>query len=243
MKTQNGVSTRLSGTDKTSGSGSCSRRELPVVDVGCGTGRAVAELSQRGMRVVGVDLSEQMLDAERDRLPGNDFRFGDATASPLEDSSMDGYRADKVFHELADPGAALAEAWRVLAPGGRVVLVGQDWESFIIDSDDPDLTRTIVTARASAVVSPRVARGFRNLLLDNGFADVCVEVRTVVFVDTLMVPMLSGLAENACAAGAVTREQADEWIAEQTHRGRNDRLMLAMPLFFAAAAKPSVRLR
>ncbi len=67
---------------------------------------------------------------------------------------MDGYRADKVFHELADPRAALNEAWRVLASGGRVVLVGQDWESFIIDSDDPDLTRTIVTARASAVVSP-----------------------------------------------------------------------------------------
>lgn len=88
-----------------------------VVDVGCGTGRAAAELSQRGMRVVGVDLSEQMLAAARDRWPGNDFRCADATALPLQDFSMDGYRADKVFHELAEPAAALTEARRVLAPG------------------------------------------------------------------------------------------------------------------------------
>ncbi|WP_083893337.1 methyltransferase domain-containing protein [Nocardia veterana] len=182
-----------------------------------------------------------MLEVARERWPGPDFRFGDATALPLEDRSMDGYRADKLFHELADPAAALTEARRVLTPGGRVVLVGQDWESFIIDSDDPDLTYRIVTARAGAVVSPRVARSYRNLLLDNGFVDVAVEVRTVVFVDELMVPMFSGLAEKACAARGVTREEADRWIAEQAHRGRSGRLMLAVPLFFAAATAPGSR--
>ncbi|WP_433762574.1 hypothetical protein [Nocardia sp. CA-135398] len=50
--------------------------------------------------------------------------------------------------------------------------------------------------------------------------------------------MLTGLAEAAHTAGAITRAHANEWIAEQTHRGHNDRLMLAMPLYVADATAP-----
>ncbi|MEU8149944.1 hypothetical protein [Nonomuraea sp. NPDC048901] len=57
------------------------------------------------------------------------------------------------------------------APGGRIVLIGQDWDTLVIDSDDPALTRTIVHARADQVTSPRAARSYRNLLLDAGFED------------------------------------------------------------------------
>ncbi|MFG2217909.1 methyltransferase domain-containing protein [Streptomyces sp. NPDC048685] len=53
---------------------------------------------------------------------------------------MDGYRADKVIHELAEPKRALAEARRVLRPGGRIVLLGQDRYTIIVDSADPALT-------------------------------------------------------------------------------------------------------
>ncbi|MFE1933404.1 hypothetical protein ACFW95_24200 [Streptomyces sp. NPDC059474] len=53
--------------------------------------------------------------------------------------------------------AALAEARRVLVPGGRVVLVGQDWEALVVDADDAALTRTIVHARAGLVPAPRAA--------------------------------------------------------------------------------------
>ena len=44
----------------------------------------------------------------------------------------------------------------MLAPGGRIVLIGQDWEMVAIDSDDPGLTRTIVHARAELVTEARV---------------------------------------------------------------------------------------
>ncbi|MEV5171069.1 methyltransferase domain-containing protein [Streptomyces flaveolus] len=210
----------------------------PVVDVGCGAGRAVAELAERGVRTVGVDPDERMVNVARSRWPEADFRVAGAYELPLADASTAGYRADKVFQELTEPEAALTEARRVLRPGGRIVLAGQDWDTFVIDSADPELTRTIVHARADLIAGPRVARRYRNLLLDAGFDEVTVEVRTGVFTGPEMLPLLVGLAERACSVGAVTREQADGWTAEQRARGEADRLFLALPMFLAAATAP-----
>ncbi len=206
-----------------------------VVDVGCGTGRAVAELAERGLRPIGVDLSEQMVEQARRRWPGIDARVGDAYRLPIPDATLAGYRADKVFHELADADRALAEARRVLTAGGRIVLIGQDWDTFVIDADDRDLTRRIVHARADAVPSPWAARRYRNLLQAAGFVDPAVEVHTAVFTDAAMLPILLGLASGAQAAGAITGEQAETWTTEQTQRTHTGRLFLAIPLFVVSA--------
>ncbi|NEW77634.1 methyltransferase domain-containing protein [Streptomyces rhizosphaericus] len=205
-----------------------------VVDVGCGAGRAVAELAGRGARVTGVDADERMVAVARERWPGADIRVADVGRLPFGDATVHGYRADKVLHELPDPAGALAEARRVLAPGGRVVLVGQDWEALVVDADDAALTSTIVRARASLVPSPRAARGQRGLLLDAGLGDVTTEAHTTVLTGPETLPLLTGLAEAACAAGAITRDQAGAWCAEQRERARADRLLLAVPLFLTA---------
>ncbi|TCO60594.1 methyltransferase domain-containing protein [Actinocrispum wychmicini] len=206
-----------------------------VVDVGCGAGRAVEELAEQGVCPIGVDVDERMVAVARERWPGRDFRLAGADALPLADGEVVGYRADKVFHQLADPEVALVEARRVLARGGRIVLVGQDWDGFLIDADDPELTRLIVHARADTVPNPRVARRYRNLLLDNGFTDVTVEVRTGVITDAAMLPMVTGLVETAHRSRAISREQADIWTADQAERARTDRFLVATPLFVAAA--------
>jgi SAM-dependent methyltransferase len=208
-----------------------------VVDVGCGTGRAAAELAECDARPVGVDRSEEMIAEARRRWPQLDLRVGDAYRLPLADASVGGYRADKVFHELADPDRALAEAARVLAPDGRAVLVGQDWDAFVVDADDQALTRTIVHARADTITSPWAARRYRNLLLAAGFRDPTVEVHTAVLTDPAMLPILLGLSAAALAAGAITSDQADAWAQEQRARARDGRMFLAIPLFVAAAQR------
>ncbi|MEV0143781.1 MULTISPECIES: methyltransferase domain-containing protein [unclassified Nonomuraea] len=206
-----------------------------AVDVGCGAGRAVAELIERKAVAIGVDMDPEMVAAARDRWPGADFRVGDAYDLPLKAGEVAAYRADKVFHDLADAERALREAARVLATGGRIVLVGQDWDTFVIDSDDPQLTRTIVRTRADLTANPRAARRYRNLLLDTGYQDVEVEVHTGVFTEGTMLPMLTGIAHAARTAGAISPEQHDAWVAEQSQRARQGRLFLALPLFMASA--------
>lgn len=195
-----------------------------VVDVGCGAGRAVGELAARGVSAIGVDLDPAMVEVAAERWPSSEFHVGDATALPLDDGSVTGYRADKVLHMLAEPELAVAEARRVLARHGRAVLAGQDWDTMVIDSTFPARTREAVHARADGMPSPRVARRYRNLLLDNGFVDVTVEVHTLVFTGEAMLPMLGTIADG-------------DWLADQVTRARDDRLFVAVPIFLAAGTR------
>lgn len=209
-----------------------------VVDAGCGTGRAAAELVERGAQGVGVDTDERMIDLARQRWPRADFHSATVTQLPFGDGALSGYRADKVLHVLPDPKAAVAEARRVLESAGRIVLIGQDWDGVLIDSDDGQLTRTIVQARADALASPRAARGYHTMLRDAGFVELSIEVHAAVFTEAGMFPMITGLAESAYEAGAITREQTDTWLAEQSDRAAAGRLLLAIPLFLAAGTRP-----
>jgi SAM-dependent methyltransferase len=195
-----------------------------VLDVGCGGGRAVGELRARGVTAIGVDVDPAMVEAAAGRWPASEFRVADATALPFDDGSFTGYRADKVLHTLPEPERAVAEARRVLAAGGRAVLVGQDWDTFVIESADPVRTRAVVHARADAMPSPRVARRYRNLLLDNGFTEVSVEVHTFVFTGEAALPALSAIGDG-------------DWLDEQVKRAKDDRLFLAMPMFLAAGTR------
>ncbi|SFW85411.1 methyltransferase domain-containing protein [Amycolatopsis australiensis] len=195
-----------------------------VVDVGCGSGRAVGELAARGVRAIGVDRDPAMIGIAAERWPAGEFHVADATALPLEAGSVTGYRADKVLHALAEPEQAVAEARRVLARDGRAVLVGQDWDTFVIDADDPARVRELVHARADGMPHPRIARRYRNLLLDNGFTDVTVEVHTIVWTDAGVLPVLANLGDGP-------------WLDEQAARARDDRLFVAVPMFLATGTR------
>ena len=209
-----------------------------VVDVGCGAGRAVAELNQRGVAAIGVDPDDLMIDTARRRWPGAEFRMGSAEALPLPEQAVSGYRADKVLHVVPDPAAALAEARRVLTPGGRIVLVGQDWDALMIDSSHPDLTRAILRSQADSLPHPQVARAYRNLLLDTGFQDVTVEAHTGIFTESGFLPMVEAFASKAVTSGSVTAEQGAVWVRDQRSRASSGRLFVAFPMFVASARRP-----
>jgi ubiquinone/menaquinone biosynthesis C-methylase UbiE len=99
---------------------------LRVGDLGCGTGQLSALLAPHVATVVAVDGSADMLQAARARLAdvaNVDVRRGALEALPIDDGQLDVAVLALVLHHLPDPARALAEAARVLQPGGRVLIV------------------------------------------------------------------------------------------------------------------------
>jgi demethylmenaquinone methyltransferase/2-methoxy-6-polyprenyl-1,4-benzoquinol methylase len=96
-----------------------------ILDVAAGTGTSSASLARNGATVVAADFSEGMIEVGRARQAGNPFiRFvqADATDLPFEDDSFDAVTISFGLRNIVDPKKALAEFFRVVKPGGRVVV-------------------------------------------------------------------------------------------------------------------------
>lgn len=97
-----------------------------VADLGCGTGQVAELLAPFVAEVVAVDESAAMLAAARKRLRDQEnvtVREGDLAALPIDDDALDAALLFLVLHYTAEPAEVLAEACRVLKPGGRVLIV------------------------------------------------------------------------------------------------------------------------
>jgi ubiquinone/menaquinone biosynthesis C-methylase UbiE len=112
-------------------------RDLVLADIGCGTGSLTFELARFARRVIGIDLSPEMLRRARAAAKERDirnveFRHGDALKLPLDSAGVDAAFCVMVLHFLPDPERAVAGLCRIVRPGGSVVLVDlvehkQEW--------------------------------------------------------------------------------------------------------------------
>ena len=99
-----------------------------LIDLGTGSGRMLALLAPRAETALGLDLSQQMLNIARLRgaeagLDHCELRHGDIFATGLPGGSADLVVVHQVLHYLGDPAAAVSEAGRLVAPGGRLLIV------------------------------------------------------------------------------------------------------------------------
>jgi ArsR family transcriptional regulator len=99
-----------------------------LLDIGTGTGRILEILGPRVTSALGIDQSREMLavarvNLERAGLSNSIVRLGDMYQLPLADASFDAIVIHQVLHYADRPGAAIAEAARLLRPGGSLVLV------------------------------------------------------------------------------------------------------------------------
>ncbi len=101
---------------------------LDVADLGCGEGYLTVETARWAKSVVAIDRSEAALDrarelARRRRVTSITWKKGDLMKLPLADGSVDVALLSQALHHAARPERALAEAVRILRPGGRVLVL------------------------------------------------------------------------------------------------------------------------
>ena len=98
-----------------------------LVDIGTGTGRMIELFGGDARFAIGIDRSSEMLRLARVKLEAagiaSSLRQGDMYALPLEDGSADTIIIHQVLHYAHSPAEAISEATRVLAPGGRLLIV------------------------------------------------------------------------------------------------------------------------
>jgi SAM-dependent methyltransferase len=93
-----------------------------LLEVGCGGGLLLRDALAAGASATGVDHSEEMVSLARERAPAVEIVLGSAERLPFPDASFTAVAMSIVFFFLPDPLAALREAHRVLAPGGRIAI-------------------------------------------------------------------------------------------------------------------------
>jgi len=99
-----------------------------VADIGTGTGFMAEAALDAGARVIGVDLSERMLQQVSTRLAGRAFeaRQSSETELPLADNEVDVVVANMFLHHAEDPPSTIRQLARALKPGGRLVITDAD---------------------------------------------------------------------------------------------------------------------
>jgi SAM-dependent methyltransferase len=187
----------------------------PYLEIGCGEGGNFVHVGGHGLRL-GVDAFPRKLAFARERVPGVDFAAGDAAALPLASGTMRLVLIRDVLHHLRAPERALSEAVRVLAPGGRMIVI------------EPNGANPLVALQARLVAAEQRLRQWRPasvaalLRAHTALAFACemtqaLPLRRAVLHSTLGLPSLGrsravvrllDLAEAACARALPRRRWA-----------------------------------
>lgn len=101
---------------------------LVIADLGAGEGTFSQILARRAKKVIAIDNSEKMVEygaelARKHGVQNLEYRKGDLEDVPLRDSSVDLAFFSQSLHHAQHPERAVAEAWRILKPGGRIVVL------------------------------------------------------------------------------------------------------------------------
>jgi ubiquinone/menaquinone biosynthesis C-methylase UbiE len=194
-----------------------------VLDVGCGTGvaaRAIAARPGFAGTVLGIDLSPHLVDAARQLAAAEGvgdrvrFQVGDTRSLDLPDGAFAAVVAHTLISHVDDPRAVLAEARRVVKPGGLVGIFDGDYASLTFGQPDPEQGKADDEAIQQAIITnPRIMRHMPGLLREAGltlvqaFPSVVADIGTADF----WVPAIESFRRLVPQSGVMDTATINAW--------------------------------
>ena len=211
-----------------------------VLDIGSGPGFLAAEMAEEvgaDGRVHGIDPSDSMLAIARRSETPVDYRRGNALALPFEDEQFDVAVATQVYEYVDDIETALAQARRVLRPGGRLLVLDTDWGSIVWHSRDRERMERVLAAWNEHLADPYLPRRLPTLMRAAGLelADAAIIAILNHGADrnTFSAGMLKLVAAYVTGRGGVTVDETSAWADDLESLGDNYFFSLNRYLFVA----------
>ena len=171
-----------------------------VLDLGSGAGFdcfLAANKVGKGGKVIGVDMTPEMLEKARENARKNnytnvEFRMGEIENLPVADNLVDVITSNCVINLSVDKDRVFQEAYRVLKPGGRLMV-----SDIVLTKELPEIVRKSVQAYLGCVAGAMPETDYLEAIENAGFKDVRVADETGISIDSMENdPIAASLAES-----------------------------------------------
>lgn len=143
-----------------------------VIDIGSGNGalvRDMLELVGNNGHACGVDNSDIMTGLANKICPEATFLKGEATSLPVDDATYDVLTTSQLLCFVGDVPGALGEFYRILKPGGRMLILDTDWGSLIWNSRNQAFMDRVMKMYTTPYANPCLPRSLSKQITGAGF--------------------------------------------------------------------------